>query len=1100
MLKFKRPLCIVTTLLCLNVPLMAKTITINLNNVSVKQAMDELKSITGYTFVYSSNDLDSKKKISVSANDEDIEAVIGQILNGQKVSYEIKDKTIIVKKITNTTNTQQSAPKKVTGTVVDASGIPVIGANVMVKGTTNGSITDMNGNFTLDVPEGSVLEISYIGYLTQTVKANSSNISVALKEDTQKLDEVVVVGYGTQKKVNLTGSIESVKSDRIDSKPVSNLASALTGEAAGVTITQTSGQPSSESGNIRIRGVGTWENASPLVLVDGIAMNINDVVPSDVENVSVLKDAASAAIYGSRAANGVILITTKKGKKGKVSLNYTGNVGFQSPTRTPKMASSWQYAELYNQSMENEGKSSSLFPDDRIERLKNGGDPDKNEANTDWYDEVLRSAALQHSHNISISGGSDKISFMGSLGYFDQKGVIPSTEYERYNARLNTVTEVTSWFKLNFNLSYVNDNESDSAAGDNALIDIDGQGGAYNAFQKIGRAVPYMPVQYSDGTWSFLSAPTNPVRMVTADYGDRKINRNNISVLISPEFNPVEGLNIKGVFAYENNTRKKKQFGKIVEYGEFAPVGQSATVVVPRNQQMDKWEQWNNLTASLTAEYEKTIDKNYFKVMAGSSLETFRWAYTKASRKDFPNNDFSEINAGDPNTSYAEGNSTYSALASIFGRVNYVFDDKYLFEANIRYDGSSKFAKGNRFGLFPSFSVGWRISEEDFFENLRAYFPNLKIRASWGQLGNQQIADYQYYSTFGAGDNYLFNSISTGYKETLMGNPNITWETSTNLNLGIDFSLFDNKLQTTFDWYNRNTDDILLALKAPATLGIDPPMQNAGSVQNKGWDLSIVWRDKIGEDFNYMIGFNLSDVKNKITDLKGYKSPTSDLTTRIEGSPIDAIYGWVSKGICTTQDEYEKYKDLMHTYNANWNIGDIILEDRNNDGQIGADDKTIIGNQIPRFTFGLNLGFDYKNFDFSCFFQGVGKADGYVTEELIKPMGVYSALEEHYTQSFNPKNPTDDAYFPRITNSWAYNYANMSHWVQNAAYVRLKNISLGYTFKISSWGIDRLRVMLSGENLFTLTKFKIWDPETKVGARSTYPQVAVYTMGVNLVF
>jgi TonB-linked SusC/RagA family outer membrane protein len=984
---------------------------------------------------------------------------------------------------------EQQTGKRVTGTITDTNGEAIIGANVVEKGTTNGSITDVDGKFVLSVSENAVLIISYIGYVAQEVAVrNLTNVQVELKEDSQSIDEIVVVGYGTQKKVNLTGSVNTVQSERIENKPVTSLVSALTGEAAGVTITQRSGQPGPNQGDIRIRGIGTWGNAAPLVLVDGISMSINDVVPSEVESVSVLKDAASASIYGSRAANGVVLITTKQGAKGKFKLSYDGNLGLQTTTRIPKMATSWEFAELYNQSMTNVGKSSDLYPPDRIERMKAGGDPDKLEGNTDWYKEFLRTS-IQQIHQVSITGGNDRFSYAGILGYSNQEGVIPTTAYDRYNARINTKSQLTPWFNLVFNLAYLNSTQKETADG------------AVNAFQKIARSLPNMPVKYSDGTWSFLSAPTNAVRRVTEDYGMRNVLNNAIMTQISPEITPVKGLLIKGVLGYESNTTLDKTFNKIVEYAAFEPAGQPGIIDVSRNKQTDKWSLYRNLTVNTSATYEFDLGANSFKVMAGASAESFKYAYTLASRQDFPNNDFTEINGGDPNTSAAEGNSTLSSLVSLFGRLNYIYADKYLFEANFRYDGSSKFARGHRFGLFPSFSVGWRISEEAFFEDLKATIPNLKLRGSWGKLGNQQIDNYQYISTFGSNGSYLFNgAINTGYAEVVMGNPAITWETATSYNIGIDFSLLDDRLQTVFDWYLKNTEDILLSLKAPATLGISPSMQNAGSVENKGWEIAVNWQDKIGDSFHYHVGFNLSDVQNKITDLRGYKSPSDGLTTRIEGEPIDAIFGWETAGLCVTQEQYDQYKDLMQTYNTNWNIGDLIIVDRNKDGKIGADDKTVIGNQIPRFGYGINLGFDYKNIDFSCFFQGVGKADGYVTEELVKALGVYSARHDQYTDSFNPANPNPKAYFPRMTNSFEYNYGNMSHWVQDASYLRLKNLQLGYTFHLTRLGIERLRLMLSGENLFTVTKFRAWDPETQVGSRNMYPLVAIYSFGVNATF
>lgn len=1097
-LKLRRIMKITTLLLLLGiVHISAATyaqnmrISITIENGTLYDVISQIEKQSEFRFFYKNSEVNSKQTINLNAKDKLVTEVLDELTYSNGLSYKISGKQITISK----TDKVNQVDKKVTGTITDVKGETIIGANIMVKGTNSGTVTDVDGNFSITVPANATLQVSYIGYLMQDVPVgNREVINIVLIEDTKSLEEVVVIGYGTMKKVNLTGAVETVKSAKITGKPVMSLAEALTGEAADMTITQNSGQPTaSRASTIRIRGIGTWGNANPLVLVDGVAMGMENVVASDVESVTVLKDAASAAIYGSRAANGVILITTKKGTGGKVSLNYTGNVGFQTATRIPEMASSWQYAELYNQSFENEGKSSSLFPQDRIDRMKAGGDPDKQEGNTDWYKELLRSAALQHSHNLTISGGSQYTAYMASLGYSKQEGIIPTTAYERYNARLNTSTDITKWLKLGINLAYINGMEEETTAG------------AFSAFRRASLSYPYLPVKYSDGTWSYLSATGNAVRAVTEDFGMRRLGNNNISALITPEINPIEGLNIKGVFAYESNTLKQKQFNKTVDFGAFEPAGQQSVIYVTRNQQTDNWKQYNNLTGSATISYEKQLGKHFLKGMLGGSLETFKYSNTIASRKDFPNNDFSEINAGDPNTASAEGNSTHSSLASLYGRINYIYNDRYLFEANLRHDGSSKFAKGNRWGTFPSFSAGWIISEENFFQPVKEILPLLKLRASWGKLGNQQIDDYQYYSTYGAGGAYLFNNgINTGYKEVAFGNTFITWESSENLNIGLDFALFKNRLQGDFNWYLRKTDDILLKLKAPSALGIEAPMQNAGSVENKGWSFSLTWRDKIGDDFMYNVGFNLSDVKNKITDLKGYKSPSSDLLVRIEGEPIDAFFGWVSDGICMTQERYEKEKDLMKTYNPNWQLGDIIIKDMNGDGKIDSNDKRVIGSAVPRYTFGLNLGFDYKGFDFSCFFQGVGKADGYINNDGLRPMGVHSARKEHYTDSFNPKspNPNMNAYYPNMYNSWTYNYEFMSHWVQNAAYIRLKNLQVGYTFNLQKSGIEKIRVMLSGQNLLTLTKYRTWDPETKADPNlwGQYPNVAVYSFGVNVVF
>lgn len=1086
-LKLQRLLCVAVCFFCIGIMTafaQEQKVTVELKNATLKQVFKSIEGQTTYRFSYRNTLVDDKNDITISKRQVGVSVVLNEALKGRNLTYTIvSSKSIVI-----SDKAEQASPsktKRVSGTVKSTSGESIIGANIKVAGTTIGCITDIDGNFTLEVPEDAKLTVSYIGFQTQEIAIDGKSlVNVVLKEDNEMLDEVVVVGYGTQKKVNLTGSVETIKSERIADKPVVSLQEALTGEAAGMTITQRSAQPGRNGTTMRVRGVGTWGNADPLVLVDGVAMSMNDIMPSDVESVSVLKDAASAAIYGSRAANGVILITTKQGKKGKVSINYSGNVGVQQATRVPKMAKSWQYAELYNQSMANEGKSSSLFPQDRIERMKAGGDPDVLEGSTDWFAEILH-PAMQHSHNITVQGGSDKTSYIGSLGYTYQDGVIFSS-YKRYNARINSTTQLTTWFKVGMNLAYINDISSESAAGATA------------AYYKVPRALPYMPVRFSDGTWSFQSTPTNPVRMASDDYGMHYNKGNKISMLVTPELNLFDCLNVKGVFGYESNIYNDKTFQKTVFYEAFEPAGQASNQFIARNKQTDKWEQYNNLTGSLTATFDKTFGLHSLKLLAGGSLETHKYKYTLGSRQDFPNNDFSEINAGDPNTAYSEGNSTYSALASLFGRINYVFADKYLFEANVRYDGSSKFARGSRWGLFPSFSVGWRVSEEGFFSQLKDYIPNLKLRASWGQLGNQQISDYLSISTYGEGWAYMFgNSIASGYQETVMGNPFITWETATNWNVGIDFSLFDSRLNASFDWYKKVTDDILLSLEAPSALGITPSMQNAGSVENKGWEISLNWKDQIGKDFSYNIGFNLSDVKNEVTDLHGYKSPSSNLTVRLEGEPLDALFGWETLGICQNEEMYEKYKDVMKTYNENWGIGDLIIKDRNQDNAITADDKTVIGNQIPRFTYGINLGFSYKKFDFSCFLQGVGKVDGFLGRDIIEPMGVMSALEEHYTDSFNPESPNSDAYYPRILSSWRHNYNNFSHWVQDASYMRLKNIQIGYTFSLPKVKIEKLRVMLSGQNLLTLTKFRVFDPENSLNSVS-FPNVAVYSLGVNL--
>lgn len=1073
------------------------TVSLEMRNQTVKEVLDEIEEQSDFSFFFNIKHVDLQRRVSVVVDKSDIFKVLETVFAGTDVRYSVVDRKIILS--TERPKVQQiKEEKKVTGVVKDQNGEPIIGANVSVKGTTLGTITGIDGDFVLDVPENAVIQVSYIGYVSQELRSGGKNrLDIVLKEDTQALEEVVVVGYGVQKKVNLTGSVSSIKSEELERQPIVTMKDALAGLAPGLTVVKSSGQPGSSNPTITVRGVGTWKNAGPLVLVDGMSMSIADVLPNDIESISVLKDAASAAIYGSRAANGVILITTKKGKVGKIQVNYNGNVGWQQATRQPKSATGWQYAELYNRAMLADGKAlpdgtTLTFPQDMIDRMKDGtGNIDHNEANTDWYDELLQTA-LQHTHDLSVSGGNDRLQYVGTVGYAKQDGIIKSS-YERYNTRLNTTANLADWLTLQSNIAYINDVSKESP-------------GLGYAYYYAPRAYPNMPVQYSDGTWSFHSTPKNPVRMTTDDYGYQRYETDKLSLLFSPEIKLFDNsFFLKGVLGYESKTSYVDKFEKKVIYDAFEPAGQGENIFVARNTKTDTWYRNRNLTLSATANYVKSFGDHDINVLLGTSREQFRYNTTVASRKDFPTDDFEVIDPGDAFTATASGNKTYDALVSVFGRVNYSYKDRYLFEANIRRDGSSKFARGHRWGTFPSFSAAWRISEESFFSPLKNTVQNLKLRASWGKLGNQSIDRYLSMSTYnvvpGSTRFYMFDgTVQTLMSESVMGNNIITWETSTNLNFGLDVNVLDNRLGFTFDWYNRDTDDILLSLEAPSLLGITPPISNAGKVRNRGWELTINWQDQINEDFSYNVNFMLSDVRNKILDMNGYKSPTSSLTTRIEGEPIDALFGWKTLGLADTEEKYEQYKEVMLTYNSNFSMGDIIIEDRDKDGKITEADKTIIGNQIPRYSFSLNLGFNYKAFDFSAMFQGVGKVDGFLGRDIIEPLGSQTAMEEHYYDSFDPSNPTTGKYYPRMTMANRLNYANMSHWVQDASYLRLKNLQVGYTFKFGEkFPIERTRVYFSGSNLFTLTKYRVFDPENGLNTTS-FPNVRVYSIGASVTF
>lgn len=1081
-------------LLAVNTEAQNAFIELKSNRISIEELFKEIENQTDYLVIYSTSGVRSNFDLSLSKKKAKVSEYLEEALREHNLKYEFVNNYIILSDLDGKVSQQNR--KKIYGIVYDQNGDPVIGANIVEKGTSNGTVTDIDGKFILEIDKSSSLEISYIGYLAQSVIPESNNIIIHLKEDLHSLEEVVVVGYGTQKKVNLTGAVETVKSEAIASKPVSSVAQALTGEAAGVTVIQRSSKPGAYDETIRIRGVGTWGDANPLVLVDGVEMGMDKVNPNDIENVSVLKDAAAASIYGSRAGNGVILITTKKGSKGdKPIVSFSSNLGVQVVTRFVEKDDALTYCKKMDQGLINEGSSPKYT--DMISQMEAGKwDPDHLIANIDWVDEVLR-PAFQQNHNVSVTGGNKNISYMASLGYFDQKSVVGNnTDFERYNARLNTRSQITDWFGFDANMAYMVSTANEPSVGTTEIT------------MRALNIESYYPAQFSDGTYVHSTSNPNPVRMgFTDDYGNSKTTVNNFNGLISPEI-AKWGFKLKGLLAYERQNYRKGVFWKTVKYDEFIPAGemnpvQHEAVTVSENKKTDDWNARTNITMNATLTYENTFGSHDIKILLGSSREILNYENTSSSMSGFPNNDLDAIGAGTTKPAIF-GDYYRQALSSYFGRVNYSFRDRYLFEANIRRDGSSKFAQSHRWGTFPSGSVGWRISEEPFFVPARKFVDNLKIRASYGRLGNNRIDknnyvkdNFSYLSmiTVNGGNGYIWgdNVVNTGYYESIMGNEFITWEKLESTNVGLDLSLLNSRLSLTGDYFVRNTKDILLQLPAPGTLGIDPPMTNAAEVSNKGWELTLNWQDQI-KDFKYNVSFNLSDVRNKVTDLKGYKAPTNNLTILREGDPINSIFGWEVLDICRTDEDYEKYKDQMATISTKFGKGDLIYKDRNNDGIIDGDDKTIIGNQIPRYTFGLRFGAEYKNFDFSCFFQGVAKCDGYLT------------YETQY-QLFNTDNSYSenhiDAPYPRILGLHNYNTVNYSSfWVQDASYIRLKNIQLGYTFDIlKKYGISNLRVYFSGENIATITKYKGFDPESTIGMRGwMYPLVGVYSLGLNLSF
>ena len=1106
----------------LTVPLCAQ-VTVNIDSMPLTEALKKLEEQTGYSFFYSNVLPDKDAVVSVKANNKDIAAVMDQLLEGLAVSYKINEDKQIALYANEPEAVAQTKPtgRTVSGVVYDSDGLPVIGAGVMVQGSLNGTVTDENGRWTLELEDDNVtLEISSMGYQSQSVAVKGrSDFTVTLAADTQYLDEVVVVGYGTQKKVNLTGSVSMVTSEDMASRPVSNMSSGLQGLLPGVTVVNATGQPGESGTTIRVRGVGTIGNANPLILIDGIEGDLSTINPEDIESVSVLKDAASASIYGARAANGVLLVTTKKmndnpgAAKDNAKVTFGAYAGIQTPTRLPQMCDAIEFMTLDNEARQNVGTAIGWL-EDSFKKVTDNTDPNYF-ANTDWLDEVLNSYAPQQNYSLSLNGGIGSSGYMLSYRYFDQKGLTvgSSTGEQRHNVRFKMNTKLIDRLTLSSNISYT------SRKVTSPISSLTSGGGAiYNAM----RIAPNAPVRYTDGTWAYGGGNTNPVAILN-DGGRSNVSTEEFSLLEVLKLDILKGWDVTATYNLTSTNGFKDILKKTITFVN--PEDKSVNVYASPNSLKNVDLKNVQQTFIIQSNFDITFGKHNVSGVAGMSQEWYEARMFEASRTNLSTEFEPTLNLGDPST--MSNNATYSswALRSGFGRVSYNYDERYLLEANIRYDLSSRFHKSVRGGWFPSVSAGWRISEEQFMSFAKPYVDNLKIRGSWGMLGNQYVgsSDYPYMSVleaFTSGLSLVGTSATTGYVPSTLANPNLTWEHIKMVNAGVDVALLQNRLTMSFDWFNKDTEGILLKLNYPAQIGPKPSEQNAGKVNNRGWEFDLNWRDQRGE-FYYGIGFNISDVKNKIVDLAGNAPDLSGYQIRMVGYPIDAFYGYKAIGLMTPED----FK-ISDTQNHNYSLpkvpvilgndyqpGDIKYEDISGpdgkpDGRITPEyDKVVLGSNIPRYTYTVRGDLGWKGFDFSFVIQGVGKCDGYLegtARHAFQDMAAYP--QKVHLERYNVvTNPNPNALYPRLTYNTGFNQNTFStYWMENASYMRLKNVQIGYTFP-EKWmkkaRIDNLRVYLSGDNLLTVSDFfYAYDPETPVSKGGYYPQVKTVVLGLNITF
>ncbi len=996
--------------------------------------------------------------------------------------------------------TQQAGICK--GLVKDATGESVIGASVVVKGTTNGTITDFDGNFSLDgIKKGDVIVISYVGYQTQEIKWNGSPLNVILKEDSKTLSEVVVVGYGTQKKANLSGSVAMVDSKELENRPIQNVSSGLQGLMPGVAITGTNGAPGQDAGKIRVRGIGTLNEAGPYILVDGIETGtLSAVDPNDIESISVLKDAASAAIYGSKAANGVVLITTKRGKTGQTKISYSGYLSFQNATNMIERMGSYEYASLLNQALEAEGMSK-RFNDTELQKFKDGNDPLY--PDTDWYDLAYKTG-VQHRHNVNINGGSENVKYMASLGYLNQTGILPNAGREQFNARTNLDMKINKRLSARMNLSFIKNDYSDASSAYYG-------GSSDQIIRQLNLIAPWIVARYDDGTWGTIS-DGSPIAWLDSGM---KVNRDNynFSRMAAVDYEIFDGLKLTLQGAYVNNLQNYNYFQKYIKYNENKESDPS--------QLDERFYKWDRTNYDALLNYNKNFGKHNIKGLLGWHTEKYNYKYQKAVRKKFPNNELTDMNAGDASTQSNEGYTAELAMISWFARINYDFAGKYLLEANIRADASSRFAEGHRWGYFPSFSGAWRISEEAFMESAKdSWLSGLKIRASWGQLGNQDAlsgSNNDYYpalNTYNLDSKYAFGgSLNSGYYQRKYRLETISWEKASTWGVGVDFTLF-NKLNGSLDYYNRKTTGIIMDVTVPKEFALDAYKDNVGSMRNSGIEINLSYNTKIGQ-VDFGIAGNFSYNKNEILDLGGgdpnkYLDATDGYSQRNKvGEAMNSYYIYRADGFFNSQEEADAYTAKYgNPFGKTFKAGDLRYVDTNKDGKLTADDREYCGSSDPKIIYGFNINAGWKGIDLSLMFNGAAGVkrlfDGY------EVYGNFSGDAAHpatiWRDAWTPDN--HDASMPRIfydTNSASSSRSVQSDfWLQDTSYLRLKNLQLGYTLPkgwLNSVGVENIRIYYSVENLLTFDKMKInIDPESTSQRLSSYPLLRTHAFGVNVTF
>lgn len=1068
-------------------------VSIRMNNVKLDKILNEIENQTDYLFIYN-NQVDINKITSVKVKNEAVAQVLDRILSGTGINYELEGTHIILTtEAIKDLHAQQQA-KTVTGTVTDVSGEPIIGANIRIKGTTTGTITDIDGNFSIEAEPQSVIEVSYIGYLTQeTVINNQKSIRFLLKEDTKTLDEVVVIGYGVQKKADLTGSVANINTEKLNTQSNANIGQALQGKIAGVDIVSQGGAPGSGT-RIMVRGIGTLNNASPLYIVDGMYMNsIDHINPNDIASIDVLKDASSAAIYGSRAANGVIIVTTKKGSntEGKPIIDLSVNLGISTASKFLDMLDAKGWAEVTTIARQAIGKPALDMATDLA-----------NKPDNDWQDIMFRPALMQN-YNLSVKGGGKYSTYYTGLGYFNQDGIVKGTNYQRYN-----IQSKNDYKRGIF------------SAGTNLIISFSHDKPLHQELRggMIGTILQSVPTleKYDDtreggygGTYGDVVNIPHPLAIIDDNIMDRYNENVKIFANLYAQIELFKGLkyklNLTPDFSFE---RYKNYLNKY----DFGLATNSITQLTERQRRR------RNILVENLLTFDRTFGEHKISALAGYTYQDSRFRHIQAYGEGLPQG-LEEIDAATTNRSN-EGNSWRSVLTSILGRVFYSYQNKYLFTATIRRDGSSKFGKNNRYGYFPSFSLGWNVAEEKFMENVH-WLDQLKLRGGYGVLGNQEIDNYQYSSTITTGINYPDGNggLLQGAFPKNFANPDIKWEETAMTNVGIDFMAFNNRLSLTADYYVKNTKDILLTVPIPISSGgANDPIRNAGKIRNNGFEFNLGWMDQPNPDISYGINLIGSFNKNKVIamgsesgSIKGGSTNQNITTSETKaGYPIGGYWLISTAGYFNSQEEVDAYAKDGKKIQPAAEPGDIKFVDANNDGVINDDDRVFQGSPFPDFTFALNGNMRYKNFDLSIGLQGVlgnkiYNATRQTLEDVTKGSNFLASCLDYWT----PENK--NASHPRLT--WddpnRNTRAESDRYLENGSYLRLRSVQLGYTFP-QTWfkgAIQHARVYINAENLFTITSYSGYSPDVNADNANyrgfdnfIYPTNRTFMLGLNVTF